>query len=132
MSSVKYLLASGSPRRSELLRQIGVEFDVVVSHADEHVAPCAPDELVSVLAERKAEAVFETNECMPVIGADTVVVLDGHVMGKPSDRAEAERMLRCLSGRTHEVYTGVCVVFRDRNGRRAVERDVCCTRVTFT
>lgn len=132
VSGVRYLLASGSPRRRELLRQIGVQFDTVVSDVDEHIPPCEPRELVCALAERKAEAVFEKDGSIPVIGADTVVVLDGNVMGKPSDHADAERMLRSLSGRTHDVYTGVCVIYRDAGARRVVLRDVCRTSVTFT
>ena len=105
------ILASGSPRRKELLAQAGFDFEVEVSNADENVAEESPTEMVEELAARKAEAVVnlhnkKEDNCL-VIGADTIVVLDGKILGKPSDEADARAMLASLSGRTHQVYTGV-------------------------
>ena len=105
------VLASASPRRRELLEKAGVDFTVRVSQAEEHIEPgTPPHEAVMQLAMQKAQAV--ARECPDdlVIGADTVVVLDGEILGKPADEADAARMLRRLSGQTHTVYTGVCLV----------------------
>lgn len=132
MPHCKYILASASPRRRELLRQIGVEFETEVPDTDECVGVMPPPETVSILARRKAEAVFSLERGLPVIGADTVVVLDGQIIGKPKDRADARRILRLLSGRTHEVYTGICIVFRTAAGGRSAVSDVCRTSVKFT
>ena len=105
------ILASGSPRRRELLARLGLPFDVIPSDADETADPgLAPDELVARLAERKARAVAATVERRLVIGADTAVVLDGAVLGKPRDPADAGRMLRRLRDREHHVVTGVAIV----------------------
>ncbi|OCA92405.1 Maf family protein [Pseudobacillus wudalianchiensis] len=104
------ILASGSPRRKELLEQIGLAFTVKVSHADETIpSGITPEEAVMHLASVKAAAVAKNDEDHFVIGADTVVVLDGEILGKPSDRQEAKEMLQRLSGRTHAVCTGVAV-----------------------
>lgn len=113
--SVKYVLASASPRRRELLGVAGLEFDVVVSNADEAVPEgISPEEAAVLTAEKKAEAVQTLCPDACVIGADTTVVLDGEVMGKPADRADAVRMLRMLSGREHYVLTGVCLLYKDK------------------
>lgn len=105
------ILASGSPRRRELLRLAGFDFVVEVSEADELVpegiSPCAAAELI---AEKKAITVAVSHPDDTVIGADTIVVLNNKIMGKPADEAEAFAMLRSLSGERHEVITGVCVV----------------------
>ena len=102
-----FILASGSPRRRELLQQIGASFEVVVSEAEELFgASLPPGELVKENAVRKAEAVAHEHPGLPVLGADTVVFLDGRVFGKPQNEAEARDMLRTLSGREHEVATG--------------------------
>lgn len=122
------ILASQSPRRSEILREMGISFRVVPSRYEEkNDRPLPPDELVRLQAEGKAEEVWR--RCggeEPVLGADTIVVLDGAVLGKPADEAEAARMLERLSGRTHEVMTGVSVF---REGRHW--SGVCVSRVTF-
>ena len=107
------ILASGSPRRKELLAQAGFDFEVEVSNADEDVSEESPTEMVEELAARKAQAVVnlhnkEEDDCL-VIGADTIVVLDGKVLGKPADEEAAKAMLSALSGRTHQVYTGVAL-----------------------
>lgn len=106
-------LASASPRRSELLRQIGVEFVVRVADIDEREHPGeSPEDYVLRLAAAKAGAVaaaLRPNERAPVLAADTAVVLDGRVLGKPADAAAAATMLERLSGRTHTVLTAVAL-----------------------
>jgi len=104
-------LASASPRRSELLRQIGVRFTVrAAAIAEEQLAKETPDAYVVRLAAAKAEAVWAAvTGAQPVLGADTAVVLDGAVLGKPLDAAEAAAMLERLSGRTHRVLTAVAL-----------------------
>ena len=105
-----YVLASGSPRRRELLSLILPEYDCVVSGCEEFVPEGTPAEGVPVLlAEQKALAVAALRPGDTVIGSDTVVVLDGEIFGKPKDAADARGMLRRLSGRKHFVYTGVAV-----------------------
>ena len=122
------ILASGSPRRRQLLEQIGLTFAVRSSDVDESVSPgLTPAQVVESLSARKGEAVAA--EAAPgdlVLSADTVVALDGAILGKPRDRAEAEAMLTALSGRTHQVYTGVTLL---QDGRRLTEHEV--TAVTF-
>ena len=106
------VLASASPRRRELLQTAGVEFTVKVSDADEHIDPdTPPHEAVMALARQKAQTVAKSCPGDLVIGADTVVVYDGAILGKPADAADAARMLRMLSGKTHVVYTGVCLLY---------------------
>ncbi|WP_044640555.1 Maf family protein [Risungbinella massiliensis] len=114
MKSWKLILASGSPRRRELLHQLELEFQVITSDVEEHVDPTlTPDQVVQALALQKAEAVsFEQEVGTVTVGADTVVVLDGEILGKPKDKAEAHEMLARLSGRSHEVYTGIAVVVK--------------------
>ncbi|SFT71530.1 septum formation protein [Selenomonas sp. GACV-9] len=121
------ILASGSPRRRELLEQIGAKFVVQVSDAAEESGDAmAPQELVKRNAIVKAEAVASEHPELPVLGADTVVALDGHTYGKPCDAEDACRMLRLFAGRTHEVATGIAIV----NGGK-VYADVVTTKVTF-
>ena len=111
------ILASGSPRRRELLTQIGVkDYRILVPDVDEHTdVPAQPAPLVEVLSRRKAEAVraIAGNEAL-IIAADTVVALDNEVLGKPTDKADAARMLSALSGREHQVYTGFTVLQGDQ------------------
>jgi septum formation protein len=105
-------LASASPRRRELLQQIGVPFRLVGTHVDETPLPGeAPAAYVSRLASAKADAGWLSRSAAnaPVLAADTAVVLDGDILGKPRDKDDAERMLLQLSGRTHEVLTAVAV-----------------------
>ena len=105
------ILASASPRRSELLVRAGVVFEVVVSPAEEiHDASLQPDMLCELNAGLKADAVALTRPDATVIGADTLVFIDDFPLGKPLDLHEAREMLRRLSGRTHQVCTGVCVI----------------------
>lgn len=104
-------LASTSPRRQQLLRQIGVPFSVVPPDADESPLPGeGPAALVERLALEKARSVARTMSEGVVLGSDTIVVLDDRILGKPSDQAEAFEMLRALSGRTHQVFTGYALV----------------------
>lgn len=131
---MKIILASGSPRRRELLEQAGYEFDIEVSDADENIQADDPGELVEQLSFRKADAVvkkhLQEKECT-VIGADTVVVLDREVLGKPDGKPGAVRMLKELSGRTHQVYTGVSL-FLIKEGRLIADRSFhVCTDVTM-
>lgn len=111
------ILASGSPRRRELLEQIGVKnYRIVSPDVDEHVeGHPAPEELVELLSRRKAEAVgAKAGADALVIAADTVVALDGAILGKPHSREEAGAMLAALSGREHAVFTGLTVLRGDR------------------
>lgn len=105
------VLASSSPRRQQLMRQMGAEFVVAVPDIDETLLPGeTPDEHVERLALEKARAVDHAREAGVVIGSDTVVVLDGRILGKPRDEAEARSMLRSLAGRTHTVFTGFALL----------------------
>lgn len=107
---MEYVLASASPRRKELLSQILPSFEVVPSDADENVnISLFPEQMACALAERKCEKVFEKFSRKTVIGCDTLVVFKNKILGKPKDRADAEKTLKELSGKTHFVITGVCV-----------------------
>lgn len=111
---MRYILASGSPRRKELLKELFPSFEIIRPVKDE-VAFGSPKDKVQKLAENKAEEVFEklkTDEDVVVIGADTVVVYQGEIFLKPKDEADAKRMLTSLSGNTHEVLTGICFIKR--------------------
>ncbi|HDX9668886.1 TPA: septum formation inhibitor Maf [Bacillus cereus] len=111
----KIILASGSPRRKELLELAGVPFEIVVSEVEEtNGAYSSPSDIVMSLALQKASAVAETNGDHIVLGADTIVTYDSRVLGKPSNEDEAKEMLRLLSGKTHEVYTGVAIIAKDK------------------
>lgn len=112
--SVSLVLASASPRRRELLDQIGVAYRVLVHDTDEtRLSAETPEAYVSRLAQQKAASVNAMAEIFgrwPVLGADTIVVCDKQVLGKPQDEADAARMLAMLSGRRHNVFTAVCVM----------------------
>ena len=113
------ILASASPRRSELLRSLGVKFRVVPSRADElHQAHLTAQELARVNAWRKARAVAKKYPDSLVLGADTLVYRDGVLFGKPGSRAQARRMLEQLQGRTHHVVTAICLLHLRRRRRR--------------
>jgi septum formation protein len=110
----RIVLASSSPRRRHLLGQLGVRFEVIAPDIDERERPGeAADAYVRRLAVEKAIAVRAPGDVL-VIGADTTVELDGHILGKPADSAEAVAMLRRLSARTHRVHTGVAVRLGDQ------------------
>lgn len=123
------LLASTSPRRSELLRQMGVEFTVFRNEVPE-VAPehLSPAETAQINAYRKAHATAKKFSDQIVLGADTVVSLGTEVLGKPTDQADAERMLVKLQGRTHQVITGVCLIQQRAHRQRLF---FVATAVTF-
>lgn len=124
------ILASGSPRRKELLEQLGLCFEVCPARGEEYTKQTLPDQAVMELASGKAREVAgriraygdaHKEETSPqdilVIGADTVVAVCGQILGKPKDEEDAFRMLSLLSGKTHEVYTGVSLVFLETSGR---------------
>ena len=118
----KLILASASPRRAALLTTAGIAFEVMESQADE-TAELPPEELVQELACRKAREVFRrVGGKRVVLGADTVVVYRGQVLGKPADEEEAFTMLRCLSGQHHQVLTGVCIIDSNGDERQIVEK----------
>jgi septum formation protein len=123
------VLASASPRRRELLRQVGVEFRVVVAAVDESVlqdeTPAAY--VVRVARDKALEVLAREGDGLPVLGADTAVVLDGRILGKPGDCAEAQAMLSSLSGRTHEVYSAAVLAARAQPPRECLN----ISRVTF-
>lgn len=124
---MKLILASASPRRAELLASAGVAFEVDPADVDETIrAGEAPEDYVRRLSEDKARAVAERHPVSTVLAADTAVVLDGEILGKPADAKEAAEMLRCLSGRAHDVMTGFCIVDPER-----IATDICRTRVVF-
>lgn len=151
------ILASQSPRRQEILSLGGYEYKVCVSSAEEQIPPeelenLTPQELVERLARVKAEDVYRRNsiknmekstpdnkqiadsvEKITVIGADTVVAVDGRVLGKPRTEDEAYEMLSMLEGRTHDVFTGVCILWTNPDTQAEIQGNIfhCHTKVTF-
>jgi septum formation protein len=116
------VLASASPRRRELLQHAGMPFIVQASKVAELPREGeTPQSCAERLAREKARDVFRQRPQDFVLGADTIVIVDGQILGKPRDPADAARMLRLLSGRTHQVTTGVCLIAPDRKGRRSLE-----------
>ncbi len=117
---MKIILASASPRRRELLGQIGIGFEVRISNVEERVTTVEPAAVVEELSRQKAEAVYASLEAdaedVLVVGADTVVALEGQILGKPSDPEQAAEMLRRLAGNIHGVYTGVTLLYRSGSG----------------
>lgn len=124
------ILASQSPRRKELLEQIGLEFEICPAKGEEIITKSIPEEVVMELSKQKAEEIaalvssygenhkeITTPSDILVIGADTVVAYDGKILGKPKDEADAKRMLSMLAGNIHSVFTGVTLVFIDKSGR---------------
>lgn len=147
MENIKVILASASPRREELLRQIGIVPEVIPSRVEEKVTKEEPDQVVMELSRQKAEEVAArlekagkengtgdradkdiAEESAPstqvVIGSDTVVYADGRILGKPADLEDAANMLRTLQGGTHHVYTGVTLIAGERKKTFAVETSV--------
>lgn len=111
----RFILASASPRRKEILANAGFEFDIIVSDVDENITEdLSPGETVEELAKRKALAVWEENKDAVVFGCDTVVAVDGKILGKPRDDDEAFDMIKMLSGKAHTVSTGVCICASDK------------------
>lgn len=127
LEKYKIVLASNSPRRRELLGGLGIDFEVkVLPDIDENYPASLPvAEIAEFIAREKADAyrqLMADNEL--IITADTIVVAEGEVMGKPVDKADAQRMLRCLSGRPHQVITGVCLTTKSRQRLFSVTTDV--------
>ena len=134
--NVKIILASASPRRKELLEQVGVEFEQRVSGKEERYTATEPKEIVKELALMKAENVASDIEAEKgllidtvVIGADTIVVLDGQILGKPRNEEHAFEMLQNLQGRSHEVYTGVAFLSYNKEGKKEVISHAVETKV---
>ncbi|HWP48718.1 MAG TPA: Maf family protein [Candidatus Limnocylindrales bacterium] len=122
MKDLNIILASASPRRQELLRQIGVKFEVIPSYISEDFEiTLPPGEAVRILAERKATAVAQIRPEALIIAADTIVYLDGNILGKPDSPEKAAEMLRQLSGRTHQVITGVAFRCVERGIQESLE-----------
>ena len=128
----KIILGSASPRRKELLSQIGVPFEVRVSNKEEVYTNTVPKEIVKELALMKAENVASEIQArnVIVIGADTIVVHEEQILGKPKDEQEAFEMIRSLQGDTHQVYTGVAVLDFDKNGEKTVISHAVETKVS--
>lgn len=112
----EFVLASASPRRRELLTQIGIPFRICLSKKEEESSQKKPGDIVKELSYTKAKDVFDQgNQDAVVIGADTIVVYDEQVLGKPKDEEDAYKMIKMLQGKTHQVYTGVSVIWRQDN-----------------
>lgn len=113
---MKIYLASASPRRKELLEQIGVRFEILPATQEEKITSNQPSEVVQELAQQKAKEVYsrvkDQEEEVLVIGADTIVSKGSMILGKPADAAEAKEILQMLQGQSHEVYTGVAVYWK--------------------
>ena len=112
---MKFILASKSPRRKELLSRCGIEFEIINSGAEEIIRKDAPGEIVEDLAYQKASAVYESlsnTDDVCIIGSDTIVVYKDEILGKPASEEEARDMLSLIADRTHKVFTGVCLIIR--------------------
>ncbi|NLG81868.1 MAG: septum formation inhibitor Maf [Bacilli bacterium] len=124
---MKIILASNSPRRKELFKYIVDDFTVHVSEIIEDYDPTfKPEEIVTYLSKQKALAVSKTFPTDVIVGSDTIVYIDGEVLGKPHSKEEAYKMLRKLAGRTHKVYTGVTIIYHNQ-----IESFYSETSVTF-
>ena len=130
---LKIVLASKSPRRKKLLSQLGIEFQVVPSTGDEIISSQNPEDVVLELAKQKASEVALTQPDSLVIGADTIVVYKGRILGKPTDEYEAIQMLQQLSGNVHQVFTGVSLI-KTSNDKRVLAKTSFFqqTKVTFS
>ena len=119
------ILASASPRRREILESLGVDIKIITADVDESFNKPTPSDIAMQIAEKKCRAVYEKLDAelssLPVISADTIVVIENEIMGKPKDEADACRMLKKLSGSSHEVTTGICV---------GINGSFCCSYAT--
>lgn len=128
------ILASASPRRSEIMKTMGISFEVIVSNEKEIITEKEPGKIVQELASLKAGNIAEKLEEMQksrddiIIGADTMVFYNGQALGKPKNKEDAYHMLQMLSGHEHEVYTGVCIIIRKEGKKKQISFPVC-TRV---
>ncbi len=129
---MKVILASGSPRRRELLEQAGIPFEIDTADVDETVEDTTlPADYVMELSLRKAEAVAASHAKDLVIGADTIVAFEDIILGKPKDESKAYEMLCMLAGKTHSVYTGVTMIYPDEDGKPVKETFHVRTDVTM-
>jgi len=114
---MKFILASSSPRRRDLILRLQTPFDIIIPDVDESIIVLDnnPEIYCTTLAELKANDISQYYPNELVIGADTIVVLDDQILGKPKDKAQAQNMLQTLSGKTHQVYTGVCIKLPEKN-----------------
>lgn len=112
----KIILASKSPRRKEILNQVGIDFEIVVSDKDEELTTDIPSDIVQELSRQKAEDVQNKvkDSDYIIIAADTVVAVDDNILGKPKDKDDAFNMIKLIEGRNHSVYTGVTLLKKDR------------------
>lgn len=120
------ILASASPRRRELLAQLVHSFDVIPSRYQEEEKGDSAEQTALLFAREKAREVHARFPDRPVLGADTVVSLNGEILGKPVNEEDAKRMLRALSEKEHSVYTGICIICGGRERAETVETKVCC------
>jgi septum formation protein len=137
MDVERVVLASASPRRAELLREIFEEFEIIPSFADDRTDETSPEKAAVDLAAKKAREIFErlksreavNKKGLLVIACDTVVCLDGKFLGKPKDASEAFETLKKLNGRAHEVYSGVCIIYDPKE--EFGEKTERCTETRF-
>ena len=128
---MKYVLASSSPRRKELMKEISEVFSIDVSNVDESVDDSlSPVDAVKTIALRKGEAVKERHPNEVVISADTIVVIDNMIIGKPIDEIDAVHILKLLSNRTHIVYTAYCIFYKDKFIEKVVESSVTFNKLS--
>lgn len=128
---MKIILASASPRRKELLAQLANDFEICVSDVEEIITEKEPDKVVEELSVQKASSVYSgTVGDVLVIGADTVVAMEGKILGKPKNEADAFQMLQALQANEHCVYTGVTVCIRRADGEKRITFSEC-TKVKF-
>ena len=134
---MKYILASASPRRKEILADLGLDFTVITSDADEQSDICEPEALTRELARRKGQAVADLllsegrlDDDTVIISADTVVFCDGKILGKPREKTDAERMMRMLSGKAHTVTSGVALIYRGKTVSAATTTEVVFDTLT--
>lgn len=129
----RLILASGSPRRKELLEQIGAEFEIFPAKGEEIITSTIPEQVVMELSAQKAEEVaghYEGESEIVILGADTVVAYENRILGKPQDETDAVRMLQMLSGNTHSVFTGVTLIIK-REGKSEKQSFFAETKVTM-
>ncbi len=127
----RVILASGSPRRKELLEQIGVSFEIKTSQKEEVMSSTNPEEVVKELSKMKAEDVAEgILEPAIILGADTVVAHNGRILGKPKDKQDAIQMISSFAGQEHYVYTGVCIIIKEADGSQEIISFAEGTKVT--
>lgn len=129
----KIILASASPRREELMRQIGLDFSIQVAKGEEITTKTKPDEIVQELSYQKAKEVFEAgNKDKVVVGADTMVAAEGKILGKPQNAENCKEMLKLIQNRVHQVYTGVTIMWTSEDGNTKSSTFVSETKVYLT